>query len=211
MRKLAFTPIGGTSEMMALSDSFGDMVVRIQELMTRVRSEEVALRKTELRALQAQINPHFMFNILAMISMKAGLCGNTEIQKLLSAFSKLLQGKIFRSGEILIPLSEELELVEFYLYLQSNRFSGKINYEIQCGDGLEQDRPSHTFTCRMSTVLSMPSMGDSSNSRVRVRPSERGGGSEEVPRPAPALVACLLSTLRPEVLPRSRVGGAGGQ
>lgn len=114
------------------------MTEQINYLITQVYEKQLLAARSQMRFLQAQINPHFMFNILAMISMKAGLCGNTEIQKLLSAFSKLLQGKIFRSGEILIPLSEELELVEFYLYLQSNRFSGKINYEIQCGDGLEQ-------------------------------------------------------------------------
>lgn len=128
----------GTQEFNDISIVFNEMTEQINYLITQVYEKQLLAARSQMRFLQAQINPHFMFNILAMISMKAGLCGNTEIQKLLSAFSKLLQGKIFRSGEILIPLSEELELVEFYLYLQSNRFSGKINYEIQCGDGLEQ-------------------------------------------------------------------------
>ena len=47
-----------------LSDSFGHMVGRIQQLMTTVREEEIVLRKTELKALQAQINPHFLYNTL---------------------------------------------------------------------------------------------------------------------------------------------------
>lgn len=128
----------GTQEFNDISVVFNEMTEQINYLITQVYEKQLLAARSQMRFLQAQINPHFMFNILAMISMKAGLCGNTEIQKLLSAFSKLLQGKIFRSGEILIPLSEELELVEFYLYLQSNRFSGKINYEIQCSDGLEQ-------------------------------------------------------------------------
>ena len=56
----AFTPIGGTSEMMALSDSFGDMVVRIQELMTRVRSEEVDVYKRQVftgRTTDSRLSP----------------------------------------------------------------------------------------------------------------------------------------------------------
>ena len=50
------------------------------------------------------------------------------------AFSKLIQGKIFRKEEITIPLSEEMELVEFYLFLQSNRFADKISYNITYED-----------------------------------------------------------------------------
>lgn len=128
----------GTQEFNDISVVFNEMTEQINYLITQVYEKQLLAAQSQMRFLQAQINPHFMFNILSMISMKAGLSGSTEIQKLLSAFSKLLQGKIFRSGEILIPLAEELELVEFYLYLQSTRFSGKINYEIQQGDGLEQ-------------------------------------------------------------------------
>ena len=61
---------------------------------------------------------------------KAGLQGNKELQKLLSAFSRLIQGKIFRNGEIEIPLFQEMELIEFYLLLQGERFAGKITYDI---------------------------------------------------------------------------------
>ncbi len=57
-----FGSICGTSEIQALSDSFDHMVVQIQELMEKVRQEETFLRKTELNALQAQINPHFLYN-----------------------------------------------------------------------------------------------------------------------------------------------------
>ena len=53
-------PVAGSKEITAISDSFGHMVVQVQELMDKVRKEEITLRKTELNALQAQINPHFL-------------------------------------------------------------------------------------------------------------------------------------------------------
>lgn len=129
-----------TEEFNDISVVFNEMTEQMNHLITEVYEKQLLATQSQVRFLQSQINPHFMFNILSMISMRAGLGGDTEVQKLLTAFSKLLQGKIFRSGEILIPLSEELELVDFYLYLQSNRFSGKINYEIQCEEGLEEEK-----------------------------------------------------------------------
>ena len=59
-----FQPVAGTREVQELSDSFGHMVGRIQRLMNTVREEEIVLRKTELKALQVQINPHFLYNTL---------------------------------------------------------------------------------------------------------------------------------------------------
>ena len=73
-----------------------------------------------------------------MLSMKAGLQGNKELQKLLSAFSRLIQGKIFRNGEIEIPLFQEMELIEFYLLLQGERFAGKITYDILCSEEVKK-------------------------------------------------------------------------
>ena len=55
-----------------------------------------------------------------MFSIKAKLAGNEELYQGLQAFSRLVQGKIFREKEVKIPVSEEMELVNFYLYLQKS-------------------------------------------------------------------------------------------
>lgn len=114
-----------------ISVVFNEMAERIHYLITQVYEKQLLATQAQVNYLQSQINPHFMFNILTMISMKAKLAGNEEVYSLLSAFASLLQGKIFRKGSVMIPLAEEMKLVEFYLYLQSTRFKDRITYEIR--------------------------------------------------------------------------------
>ena len=116
-----------------ISMVLNEMVERIDRLVTQVYEKELLATRAQMKFLQAQINPHFQFNILAMLSVKARLSGNEELYQGLRAFSKLIQGKIFREKEIKIPLAEEMELVEFYLYLQKSRFQDKISYEVIYG------------------------------------------------------------------------------
>lgn len=113
-----------------ISVVFNEMADRIDYLVTQIYEKELLATRAQVKYLQAQINPHFQFNILSMLSIKARMAGNEELYQGLHAFSKLIQGKIFREKEIKIPLSEELELVKFYLYLQTSRFRDKISYEI---------------------------------------------------------------------------------
>lgn len=119
-----------TQEFDDISVTFNEMADRINDLIIQNYEKKLLATETQVRFLQSQINPHFMFNIMSMIGMRAKMQGNDDVMDLLTAFSKLIQGKIFRKGEIKIPLREEMELVGFYLYLQSNRFRDKITYEI---------------------------------------------------------------------------------
>lgn len=113
---------------------FNEMADRIKYLITQVYEKQLLVTQSQVKYLQAQINPHFQFNILAMLGLKAKMAGNEEVYEGLQAFSKLVQGKIFREKEIKIMVSEELEIVEFYLYLQHSRFQDKISYEIVLED-----------------------------------------------------------------------------
>lgn len=116
-----------------ISTVFNEMIDRIDRLVSQIYEKELLATRSQIKFLQAQINPHFQFNILAMFSVKARLAGNDELYQGLRAFSKLMQGKIFREKEIKIPLSSEMELVNFYLYLQRSRFGDKISYEVIYG------------------------------------------------------------------------------
>lgn len=116
-----------------ISVVFNEMADRIDHLITEVYEKELLAARAQVKFLQAQINPHFQFNILAMLSVKAKLAGNEDLYRSLKAFSKLIQGKIFRDKEIKIPLSSEMELVDFYLFLQKGRYQDKISYHIRYG------------------------------------------------------------------------------
>lgn len=117
-----------------ISAVFNEMADRIDHLITQVYEKELVATRAQVKYLQAQINPHFQFNILAMLSLKAKMAGNEELYQSLKAFSKLIQGKIFREKEIKIPLSEEMELVNFYLLLQKGRYQDKLSYSVHYGD-----------------------------------------------------------------------------
>ena len=113
---------------------FNEMADRIEYLITQVYEKEIVAARSQVKYLQSQINPHFQFNILAMLSLKAKRAGNEEVYDGLNAFSRLMQGKIFREKEIKIKVKEELEIVQFYLYLQKSRYQDKLSYEVKLED-----------------------------------------------------------------------------
>ena len=122
-----YRPVGGTREVQELSDSFEHMVLRIQELMTTVREEEVNLRKTELKALQAQINPHFLYNTLDSIAWMCEQGRNADAVKMVHALARLFRISISRGHE-LIPIAKEIEHAESYLQIQMYRYKNQFTY-----------------------------------------------------------------------------------
>ncbi|WP_328740380.1 sensor histidine kinase [Gemmiger gallinarum] len=122
-----YRPVGGTREVQELSNSFGHMVVRIQELMTTVREEEINLRKTELKALQAQINPHFLYNTLDSIAWMCEQGRNADAVKMVHALARLFRISISKGHE-LIPIAKEIEHAESYLQIQKYRYKNQFTY-----------------------------------------------------------------------------------
>ena len=106
----------------------------MQIKLSEMEKQKEELRKAELRTLQSQINPHFLFNVLTSISLEAKLDGSEELYQMTHALAQLLQGKIFRQDSIKIPLREELEIVRYYLYLQGRRFADWLSYRCECED-----------------------------------------------------------------------------
>lgn len=123
-----YRPVGGTREVQELSCSFGHMVMRIQQLMTTVREEELNLRKTELKALQAQINPHFLYNTLDSIAWMCEQGRNADAVKMVHALARLFRISISKGHE-LIPISREIQHAESYLQIQKYRYRNRFSYQ----------------------------------------------------------------------------------
>ncbi len=122
-----YRPVTGTREVKELSASFEHMVLRIQQLMTTVREEEINLRKTELKALQAQINPHFLYNTLDSIAWMCEQGRNADAVKMVHALARLFRISISRGHE-LIPIAKEIEHAESYLQIQKYRYKNQFTY-----------------------------------------------------------------------------------
>lgn len=123
------------AEIQALSDSFAHMAFQIHTLMEKVRREETELRKTELRALQAQINPHFLYNTLDSILWMCEQGNNEDAVKMVSALAKLFRISISKGRE-LITIREELQHAESYLVIQSFRYKNQFSYSFSVDEKL---------------------------------------------------------------------------
>lgn len=122
-----YYPVEGSREIGALSQSFGHMVVRIQQLMEKVREEEITLRKAELRALQAQINPHFLYNTLDSIGWMCEEERTQEAVEMVNALAKLFRISISKGHEI-IMVEKELEHARSYLKIEKFRYKEQFSY-----------------------------------------------------------------------------------
>ncbi|MBQ2286177.1 MAG: sensor histidine kinase [Clostridia bacterium] len=124
------------TELRVISDSFRHMTVKISELMEKVRHEETELRKTELKALQAQINPHFLYNTLDSIQWMCEQGRTDDAAKMVSSLARLFRISISR-GKELITIKDEMRHAESYLIIQSYRYKDQFTYSFEIDPTLE--------------------------------------------------------------------------
>ncbi|MBD0381825.1 cache domain-containing sensor histidine kinase [Paenibacillus sedimenti] len=122
--------VEGTNEISKLSRTFNLMISKIRELMNQTVQDQEVKRISELKALQAQIQPHFLYNTLDSIIWMAEMGKVEEVVTMTSALSKLLRSSISK-GEELIPIAVELEHIQNYLTIQNIRYRNKFTYTIE--------------------------------------------------------------------------------
>lgn len=123
-------PITHDDEIGELCTAFNDMVSEISSLTNRVYKSQELLLESEIKALQSQINPHFLYNSLDSCLWLMRLNRQEEAVTMLSALSKLFRIALSK-GHDLIAVKEELEHVKNYLVIQSMRYKQKLSYSIQ--------------------------------------------------------------------------------
>ncbi|EMS71358.1 sensor histidine kinase [Ruminiclostridium cellobioparum] len=119
----------GRDEIGQLGDSFNRMIDEIRNLIEMVYVEQKSKREAELKTLQAQIKPHFLYNTLDTIQWMAQVHKADDIVEVVDALTKLFRIGINKGNEM-ISVKEELEHIKSYLIIQKIRYEEKLDYEI---------------------------------------------------------------------------------
>jgi len=118
---------------------FNDMVSELKRLIKDLTNEKILKKEAEIKLLQAQINPHFLYNTLESIHSIAKIKKVEEIALMVSALSKFYRISL-SGGKDIVTLKEAVELVKDYLTIQNIRFKGKISYYFDISDELMRYR-----------------------------------------------------------------------
>ena len=109
---------------------FGSMMKRIRTLINEVYLSKITQKEAELKALQAQINPHFLYNTLSLINWKALAAGEEDISRMTLAMSTFYRTALNR-GRNMLQVETELSNTRAYLEIQSMLHDGDFDYEIE--------------------------------------------------------------------------------
>jgi sensor histidine kinase YesM len=133
-------PASGTDEAGRLTSAFARMRLSIIRSIEEIRHTaevenenlriKALLRNAEYQALQAQINPHFLFNTLNAASQLAMMEDSPETEKFLNRLALLMRHNI-RKLDLPVPLSEELQNLENYLYIIAIRFGDRVRFDVR--------------------------------------------------------------------------------
>lgn len=121
--------VSSENEIGSLTKSFNVMTHRIQELMAQNIHEQEQKRKSELKALQSQINPHFLYNTLDSIIWMAEGKKNEEVVLMTASLARLLRQSISNEDE-LVSIGQEAEYARSYLTIQKMRYKDKLEFQI---------------------------------------------------------------------------------
>jgi len=122
-------------ELGLLHQEFDSMVERIEQLIEENYVKQILIKDTQLKMLQQQINPHFLFNTLESINWQAKIIGENNISQMTESLGALLRYSIDTKTD-LVPIGKELSIVENYLQIQQIRFEDRLNFSYQVEDDL---------------------------------------------------------------------------
>lgn len=136
--------IGGEDEISYLYDDLGLMINSIEALISQVYEEQVQKemiysrqKEMEFSMLASQINPHFLYNTLETIRMKARVQGQEEIEDIVKMLAKIMRHNL-QVKDKQVTLKQELTMVESYLKIQTYRFEDRVTYSIHVNCNIEK-------------------------------------------------------------------------
>lgn len=154
----------GNDELGQLARKFNYMSDRIQNLIEMNKKEQERLAKTELMALQAQINPHFLFNTLETIIWAAEEKDDAQVVFLTSSLSQFFRTGL-SCGVEWVNVEQEITHIRSYLDIQSIRYNDILQYEIEIDN--------HILQCQMLKLTLQPIVENAIYHGIK---NKRGGG-----------------------------------
>lgn len=112
------------------ANTFNQMLKQLDIYYNDNFQKQLLLKNSEIKALQTQMNPHFLFNVLNTIAWKAQILDNEEIYQMVISLGELLKANALSKERNFITLEEEMKYVKFYIYLQQMRFEDKLSCDI---------------------------------------------------------------------------------
>lgn len=128
--------ISSQDEIGKLGVRFNQMVTTIQNYINREYKLKIKQRESELKALQSQIDPHFLYNTLDMIRWTARLEKAMETGQLIERLSKIFRMNL-NMGKMWVKVEEEIQYIQNYLELQKSRIGNRLNYSIFYDDQIK--------------------------------------------------------------------------
>ncbi|MEC0226423.1 sensor histidine kinase [Paenibacillus alba] len=129
-------PVMGNDEISVLGSNFNHMVARLDELVRSVSEEQRKKEEAHFQALQAQINPHFLFNTLNSIKLMAMLSNtNRDVSDMITALGKLMEFSM-KQNTVFVTLQQEIQYLELYMMLQKIRYHDDISITTQVPEEL---------------------------------------------------------------------------
>ena len=150
-----------------LIDSYNYMIGEIKRLVNEVYEEKMAQKTAEIKALQAQINPHFLYNTLDTVNWMLLDRGEDDISDIILNLGDLMKYSISGSNN-LVPLREEIKYVRSYLEIQKCRMEDRLDYSISVAD--------NCIECKCPKLLLQPIVENAI--KHGIEPLARGGRIE---------------------------------
>ena len=142
---------GGSREICELSNSFNSMVRHIYKLIRKTYVAELNAKDARLAALEAQINPHFLYNTLQAISTEALLNDQMKIHRMITSLASNLRYTI--KGSVLVPLSAEMEYVKNYIFLQKMRNEDLFELQTLIENSIIHGRNQNDFRIHITLTV----------------------------------------------------------
>lgn len=128
--------MANSEEFYHMEESFNYMSSQLKEQFEKIYKEEIALRDARIMALQSQINPHFLNNALEIINWEARLNGNMRVSQMIESLSTMLEATMNRKADPYNTVAEEMEYVDAYLYIITQRYGEKFTCRKEIDESL---------------------------------------------------------------------------